>query len=119
MERRPVTDADWEGSLEESASNPPMPESIKQAIKEMPRAATMPVSEGIVVDYDGNVWLRDFRGPLDTTSSLTVFSAEGEQLGRVMVPFRFLPRHIGSDFILGTLDDENDIPHVRLYALIK
>jgi hypothetical protein len=119
VENRPVTDAEWERNLDERTANPRMPESIKQAFREMPRDRTMPVAEGIVVDDEGNVWLRDFRGPLDTTSSLTVLSAEGELLGRVMVPFRFRPRHIGSDFVLGTWEDEDDIPHVQLYRLIK
>lgn len=119
VEKRPVTDAEWERNLDERTANPRMPESIKQAFREMPRARTMPVAEGIVVDDEGNVWLRDFQGPLDTTSSLTVLSAEGELLGRVMVPFRFRPRHIGSDFVLGTWEDEDDIPHVQLYRLIK
>jgi len=48
-----------------------------------------------------------------------VLSAEGELLGRMMVPFRFRPRHIGADFVLGTWEDEDDIPHVQLYMLIK
>jgi len=119
VEDRPVTDADWQRNLQERSSNPRYSESYKQIFREMPRAKTMPLAEGIVVDDDGNVWLRDFRGPLDATSSLTVFSADGELLGSVMVPFRFLPRHIGADFMLGTWEDEDDIPHVQMYQLIK
>jgi len=68
-ENRPVTDADWERHLKERTSNPRMPENIKQAFRDMPRAGTMPLAEGIVVDDEGNLWLRDFRGPLDTTMS--------------------------------------------------
>ena len=118
-ENQPVKDADWERNLEERTSSPRMPENIKQAFREMPRANTMPLAEGIVVDDGGNVWLRDFRGPLDTTSSLTVLTADGELLGRVAVPFRFRPDHIGEDFVLGTWEDEDDIPHVQMYRLIK
>lgn len=96
-----------------------MRESFRQAYRDMPRAEAMPVAEGIVMDDEGNVWLRDFRGPLDTTSSLTVLSADGRPLGRVMVPFRFRPHHIGADFVLGVWQDEDDIPHVQLDELIK
>ncbi len=116
---RPVTDADWERYLAERTSNPRMPERFKQMFLKMPRAETMPLAEGIVVDDKGNVWLRDFRGPLDTTSSLTVFSANGLLLGQVKVPFRFRPNHIGDDFVLGTWEDEDDVPHVQMYQLIK
>ena len=116
---RPVTDAEWGRHLDERTSNPQTPESIRRAFLGMPRAKTMPLVDGIVVDDDGNVWVRDFRSPLDTTSSLTVLSAEGELLGRMMVPFRFRPRHIGADFVLGTWEDEDDIPHVQMYQLIK
>ncbi len=119
VENRPVTDADWDHYIEKSTSNPRMPEHFKDMYREMPRGKTMPIAEEIVVDDEGNVWLRDFRGPLDTSSSLTVLSAEGELLGRMMVPFRFRPRHIGADFVLGTWEDEDDIPHVQLYMLIK
>jgi len=48
-----------------------------------------------------------------------VFSAYGELLGRVMVPFRFQPLNIGADFLLGTWEDEDDVPHVQMYQLIK
>lgn len=118
-EARPVTDADWEGYIEESTSDPQYPQVLRDKYQEMPRAETMPYAEGVVVDDGGNVWLRDFQSPLDTATTLTVISADGKLLGQVAVPFRFRPYHIGADFILGTWEGEDGVPHVQLHHLIK
>jgi hypothetical protein len=81
-------------------------------------AGTRRLSSGVIVVADGRAQeLRFFDeggGYIRTAGRKA-----GELLGRVMVPFRFRPRHIGSDFVLGTWEDEDDIPHVQLYRLIK
>ncbi len=116
---RSVADAEWDEFIQESTGDPRMPEQFKEAYHRMPRAETMPLFGGVLVDDEGNVWLQDFVGPLDETSTMTVVAATGELLGQVEVPLGFTPLHIGADFVLGRWEDEDDIPHVLQFELLK
>jgi hypothetical protein len=48
-----------------------------------------------------------------------VFDPQGKLLGAVTLPARFVPRHIGNDFVLGVWKTENDVEVVRMYRLRK
>ncbi|MEX2280873.1 MAG: 6-bladed beta-propeller [Gemmatimonadota bacterium] len=71
------------------------------------------------VDADGNLWVVEFFMPDEERNARTVFDRDGVWLGSVRLPPRFMPRQIGSDFILGKWTDDLDVEHVRVYQLIK
>ncbi len=52
-------------------------------------------------------------------STFLVFDGRGRWLGEVDGPGGFRPRHIGNDFVLGGWFDDDDVPHVLMYQLIK
>ena len=82
----------------------------------------------LAADMEGNLWVKEERG--DPSANVwTVFDQSGRMLGRVRLPLGLCePRcgepyggimEIGSDYILGTHQDEFDVPFVRLYQLRK
>ena len=76
-------------------------------------------SEIQVID-DGHVVLLDFPriGEEETQQlALTVLSSVGQLLGRVVLPTRFRPLEIGSDYVLGVRTDDDDVPRVELWHL--
>ncbi len=95
-------------------------QALLDMIDGMPVPETMPVFEAMMVDAEGNLWVRDYRCPGDDRlPRWTVFDADGRMLGQVITPAGFSIYEIGSDYILGRERDEWDAQHVRVYELHK
>jgi hypothetical protein len=130
-------------SIRVDAPNPPLSGRLKESFLELERRrvggspeATSDLLEGwlslpipehlpaycrILADELGNLWVGHW--PEEEYSAnpdrYTVFDASGTMMGSVSVPLDFVPRQIGSDWILGTRRDEYDVSHVQLYDLVK
>ena len=81
---------------------------------------TRPAYSRLLSDGDGNTWVASHQpGTQDRGEGgeWSVFDQEGEWLGTVEMPERFLVHQIGSDWVLGRWRDEMDVEHVRLYEL--
>lgn len=86
---------------------------------DMPGPVTLPAFSELLVDDEGNVWVRTFPWPGEETSRWDVFKSDGQLLGTVTFPPRFRPTHIGRNFVLGGWTDDLDVEHVRMYPLSK
>jgi hypothetical protein len=85
---------------------------------EMNLTGQMPAFSILRGDEDGNLWVQDYRTPWDEgPSTWRIFDPEGVLIATAMLPARFAPSQIGSDYVLGTWRDELDVEHVQLYAL--
>jgi hypothetical protein len=95
-------------------------QGLLDMIDAMPVPETMPVFEAMMVDAEGNLWVRDYRRlDGDVPPHWAVFNPDGRMMGFVDTPVGFTIYEIGSDYMLGRERDEWDAQHVRVYELIK
>ncbi|HEX2209769.1 MAG TPA: hypothetical protein VHG93_18960 [Longimicrobium sp.] len=85
----------------------------------VPRRATLPAFAQLLLDGAGNLWVRDPRPDEEQPHRWSVFDSDGQWLGTVQTPPALMVRQIGTDWILGTEQDELEVEHVRLYRLEK
>jgi hypothetical protein len=72
----------------------------------------------LVPDPVGNLWVRRNTLP-DEAEAYSVISPDGSWLGYVQMPTRFRVTQIGANFVVGIWADSLDVPHVRVYGLLK
>jgi hypothetical protein len=91
---------------------------VRRMLSERPLAEQKPWISNLIVDETGAVWVEEWEpywvGP---SGSWGVFAAEGQWLGRVLLPARFAPKEIGPDYVLGVWRDDLDVEHVQVYSL--
>lgn len=94
---------------------------VVQVYDEVEFPAVAPPHGTFRVDAGGRLWVKDYLAPRDEfgPSTWQVFDAGGRLLGAVGMPARFAPTDIGEDYVLGTWLDEDDVPHVLMYGLLK
>ncbi len=123
LEPLPVTASDmqaYKDMVTEGRRDRSRLQGLLDLIDAMPAPETMPVFEAMMLDEEGNLWVRDYRRPNEETPpSWAVFDTNGRLLSRVVTPAGFTIYEIGSDFLLGRERDEWDAEHVRTYELIK
>jgi hypothetical protein len=90
-----------------------------QMLEQAPYPKQMPPLTELKVDPDGNLWTRDSNPPAARAARWTVFSPEGRLRGSVEVPADLVVREIGRDWLLATVLDDDQVEHVRIYALVK
>ncbi len=122
-QRRPVTAADVDAMRQkalDAARTENGRRSIERRYRDFPHAEEMPAhGPRMIVDVAGNLWVEEYLGPRDSIPIYSVFTSAGRYLGDVMMPSRFQPHDIGTDYVLGVWRDELDVEHARLYALVK
>jgi hypothetical protein len=90
-------------------------------------AATHPAFFDLFAAQTGDLWVREY-APEDGASDLrrvapvqpstwSVFAPDGEWVGRVELPTRFVPTDIGADYVLGVIQDEDEVERVALFRL--
>lgn len=99
--------------------DPSARQAARRLLDEMPVPTTFPLLDRMLVDADGNVWVREYLVDRDQPARWRVFSPEGRYLSRVMTPAGFQVMEIGRDHVLGVARDEMDEESVRMYALRK
>jgi hypothetical protein len=88
-------------------------------LEAMPFPETRPAYGSVTPDAAGNLWIAEWASYPAVAEVWIVLEPDGEWLGEVMVPPRFLPYHIGDDWILGVEWDALDVEYVVLYPLLK
>ncbi|MDZ4673599.1 MAG: hypothetical protein SGI84_04030 [Gemmatimonadota bacterium] len=78
---------------------------------------TLPFIANILLDDAGNLWVQEQDQPGDRTPRFAVFDATGRLQGWVDMPERFQPTQIRSGKVIGIWRDQDDVEHVRVYAL--
>jgi hypothetical protein len=79
--------------------------------------AVMPQFSTLRVDDHERLWVRDYPLHPDSTPVWRVFDSAGAALGTVTMPAGFDVHSIAGNRVFGVWRDENDIEHVRVYAL--
>ena len=93
-------------------------EDRQRQLDALPFPETMPAYGRIEVDLEGNLWVADARPFGDGPNRWTVFGPDHRILGAVDTPRDFVVHAIGSDYVLGSVR-EDDKDHVRVYRLVK
>lgn len=73
---------------------------------------SFPEISALRFDRAGRLWVRDYMMPGATTATWTVFASDGTPIGRIRVPYSFVPFDILTDRILGVRRDADDVEHV-------
>lgn len=73
----------------------------------------------LLVDSEGNVWVRAFSVDPTTAGEWSVFDPTGRWLGEVETPPGLEIEEIGDDYLVGVWVDDLDVEYVRLYSLEK
>jgi len=104
------------GALRPRPGSPPVLFEVAAAL---PDPATRPAYSALLIDPDGFVFAPEYHGITegDRATAVAVFDPEGEWLGFVRLPPRFVPHEIGRQDILGVFTDENGVEHVQLLRL--
>jgi hypothetical protein len=100
----PLTGADsmWRQKLELGGN--PMPDRI-------------PAVSDVIVDSEGNAWVRRFVMPGKAENRWGVFDTSGAFLGHLLLPTGLEVLEIGSDHVLGKARDSLGVEQVRLHRL--
>ncbi|MGH7575430.1 MAG: hypothetical protein ACREM1_09955 [Longimicrobiales bacterium] len=89
-------------------------------VSEVPAADQFPAYSVMVRDRVGNVWLATYPRPdRSGPRTWTVLDPDGRWLGGVELPERLSVWDIGDRYVLGVMDDELGVEHVRMYELNK
>ncbi len=118
-----VTDADVRmvrDSLLESRSGPARRMMAISFEDRPPPPTTLPAyAPDIHVDADHNLWVKEYSRPGDPRVTWSVFSEDGVLLTSVDTPAGVRILDIGSDYVLGLRQDENDVEYIQMFHLIK
>ncbi len=92
--------------------------SVRREYDALPMPEALPAYDRILVDVDGNVWVRPYARGGTPTLRWHVFDATGKPSAVVDVPTALEVFEIGRDYLIGRYIDEEDlVPELRVYAL--
>ena len=121
-EPAPVTGDDGTRHIESvvaQVGDPNQASQIREYLGGLPLPANFPPFGELKADLNGNLWVQDFQRPGAENRSWTVFDVEGIRTARIVLPDRFSPFEIGTDYVLGVWWDDMDVEYVRMYSLSK
>lgn len=112
--------ADINAYIERVSSRAPASarERIVQSFSEIEFPSTAPAYTALLVDHTNHVWIRSYTRADKPDATWSVFSPTGALVAEVSVPARLSVHEIGTDHILGDMEDEDTAePLVLLYRL--
>jgi hypothetical protein len=116
-----ITDEDLDRFRQ--AQMEPVPDHLRPAAErellEMPMPERFPATSELLLDADGNLWMRHFARPGETKPRWGIFSLEGRYLGELETPEGVRVLEIGSDYLLGLHRDELNVERARVYSMQK
>jgi hypothetical protein len=81
------------------------------------RAPRAPAFTRLVPGANGEMWVELFREDPSAAADFRVLDRDGRVIGAVTIPAGVRVEDVGSDFVLGTIKDADDVPSVVLYQL--
>ena len=116
---QPMREAQQARNLEQVAENAeripaPLRDQVEGWIKTARYAERLPPYQQIRLDQEGNLWVQHYGMP-DGPQHHTVFDSTGAVRARLVLPAGMQLLELGSDYILGTWEDADGLPYVRLY----
>jgi hypothetical protein len=92
---------------------------MEQVFDQLPRHATLPFFDELLIDRVGNAWVRDYALARDSAHAWQVFDRDGRLIGAIQTPSSMRILDIGADYLLATTTDELGVERVRKYELRK
>jgi hypothetical protein len=89
----------------------------RQLFREWAYPDEQPAYDHLLVDADGNAWIRHFRIATTGMSQWSVLEPNGRWLGLVSLPADLDVKEIGVDYVLAVVTDEFGVEYVRLYSI--
>jgi hypothetical protein len=111
------------GALSSFRGMPPGMDSVLiKAIQSGPVPEQLPAHGRVMVDDSGWIWVEErpsviSGGPSVGGGNWLVFSPQGAYQGDVKMPESFSPLAIGTDWVLGFWEDEEEVRHVRVHEI--
>ncbi|MGH7583756.1 MAG: hypothetical protein ACREL5_11075 [Gemmatimonadales bacterium] len=99
-----------------SLAPPQMRTLAEDSLKVSPMPATLPPYSGLFGDSDGVLWVQ-LTVPGDASTRLRAVDSAGRTLGEISLPADVTVQEIGHDYVIGSYDDKDDIPHFALFPL--
>lgn len=96
-----------------------MRQRVQAILDRTPVPERFPPIAALLADEAGNLWARAYDYPEADSETWAVFDPEGVWLGELQLPARFHPFQVTSDRILGVWRNDDDVPFVRVYQLVK
>ena len=119
VERQPVLPADVAAAraraLAETPENARRMEEEKWANAPIPKLR--PAFSAMNVDGEGRLWVQDYDPDPDAPRRAAIFDPAGKLMGYVMLPGRLRVMTLEDDLVIGVWRDEDDVQHVRGYAV--
>jgi hypothetical protein len=86
----------------------------------VPVPAQIPAVSDLAISPEGEVLVgREGQLPSQQVSIVDVFDRRGTFLGELRLPRRFRMLEVGTDYVLGLRLDDDDVPSIEVYRLIK
>lgn len=92
---------------------------LRRDLEGMARPEVLPALGAMLLDHEGNLWVRDYFIPELPSGRWHVFNANGRWVTSLSLPDRFTPWEISVRGILGVQRDEVDVETVVLLRLEK
>lgn len=83
----------------------------------VPFARTLPAHGAIRVGVGGELWVTEPGAYGERAARTHVFAPDGRWLGTLTLPDRFTLLEAGTDYLLGSWKDADEVEHVRMYGL--
>jgi len=101
------------------SGDPVHQEGLRRLRQEAQYPETMPPYDSLLVDPEGDLWVREFHPWLtpDSVYRWHVLSAEGVPVAKVELPGAFSLMAIDLDWVAGVWRDEMGVEEVRMYRL--
>ena len=95
--------------------------SAEARVAAVPDDHTVPVLDGLMVDAEGRLWVRDYEAFPEPEGgrNWVIFEPMGAPLARVRIPERMSVLHIGRDHISVLVRDELDVEFVEVYGIVE
>lgn len=95
------------------------PDASRRFLTSLEYPKLLPAYSDLRVDSEENLWVRQYPVPGTAHDIWRVYGQRGVLLATVGVPDGFRVFDIDADYVLGTIRDEFDVDHVRVYRLLR
>jgi hypothetical protein len=92
---------------------------MEEMFEQLPRHATSPFFDEIMIDRVGNAWVRDYALESDVSHTWQVFDRDGRLIASLGTPSSLRILDVGADYVLATTTDDLGVERVRKYELRK
>lgn len=116
--RRSLTEEEIETGWKQAAMRLFRDTALADAARgRVPIPETVSTIRSLFVDTPGRIWVRVSDDKAGEPSRFDVFEQTGAYLGEILLPPRFAPLEITTDYVLGVRRDDLDVEFVEMYLL--